>query len=100
LRLVERIEDAPVCKHHFEADNKVARDPIGECAGAAGIGGEIAADRATALGAERKRKQAVGLGGRSLRFASTTPASQVMVSYRTSTSRMRSSRLSDNTTSP
>src|SRR5215468_6870859 len=59
LELVERVQNAPVCQHHFEADHKVTRDTVSEGGGAARIGGQIASDRAAAFGGERDRKQTV-----------------------------------------
>ncbi len=68
LELVEHVEHAPVGEHHLEAEHEVARHPVGERAGAARIGREIAADGAAALGAERERKQPVGVGRGLLRL--------------------------------
>ena len=68
LQLVEPVQHASVGKHDFKAEHKVARDAVSERAGAAGIGREVAADGATALGAERQRKQAVDLRGGLLRL--------------------------------
>ena len=67
LELAQIAHDPPVGQHHFEPEHQLARDAIGERAGAAGIGREIAADGAAALGAERERKQAPGLGRGALR---------------------------------
>ena len=48
--------------------DQFARDAVGERAGAAGIGGEVAADGAAAFRAERQRKQPVDRGRGVLRF--------------------------------
>ena len=50
LQLVEIVEHAAVGQHHFEAEHELARDAIGERAGAARIGRKIAADGAAAFG--------------------------------------------------
>ena len=51
-------------EHHLDAENQFARVAIGEHAGAAGIGRQVAADLARALRGERQRKQPVGdVGG-------------------------------------
>ena len=68
LELVEKVQHATIRQHDFDTHHEVAGDAIGERVGAAGIGGEIAADGAAALGAQRQRKQAVGVGGRLLRL--------------------------------
>ena len=67
LQLVEAVPDPAVGERHFEAEHEVARDAVGKRGDAAGIGREIAADGAAALGAERQREQAAGAGGRVLR---------------------------------
>ena len=67
LQLRQAVEDAPVGQHHFEAERHLARHAVGERGGAAGIAGEVAADRAAAFGAERQRKQPVGFGRARLR---------------------------------
>ena len=53
LELRERIQNAAVGEHHFQPKRHLARHPIGERGGAAGVGGEIAADGAASLRAER-----------------------------------------------
>ena len=68
LELVEEVQHAAVGQHDFDPDHEIAGDAIGERVGAAGIGGEVAADGAAALGAERQREQAVGGGGGLLRL--------------------------------
>ncbi len=68
LQLRQQVHDAAVGQHHLDPHHQVARDAVGDCAGAAGIGGEIAADRAAALRAKRKRKQPVDRRRGVLRF--------------------------------
>jgi len=65
-----------------------------------GIGGEVAANGATALGAERQRNRRSTSAARCCAICSTTPASQVMVLEAGSISRILSSRRSETTTSP
>ena len=67
LQLRQPVQDAAVGQHHFEPERHLARHAIGERGGAAGIGGEIAADGAASFRAERQRKQPVDLGGALLR---------------------------------
>ncbi len=50
--------DASVGKHGLDAEHEIARGAIGDDARAAGVGGEIAADGAGALGGEGEGKQA------------------------------------------
>jgi hypothetical protein len=53
-----------VGQHHFEAERELARVAVAQHVDAAGIGREIAADLARALGAQAEREQPVGrLGG-------------------------------------
>ena len=59
LELAQIVEHASVGEHDFESHHQFARDAIGERAGAAGIGREVAADGAAAFRAERQRKQTV-----------------------------------------
>ena len=59
LQLVEVVEHAPVGQHHLEAERMRARDAVGERRGAAGIGREIAADRAGALRRQQLRIEPV-----------------------------------------
>ena len=68
LQLREKIHDAAVGQHDLEPEHEIARDAVGQRAGAAGIGREIAADGAAAFRAERERKQPVDRGRRLLRF--------------------------------
>ena len=63
FQLRQQVQDTAIRQHHFEPQRHFARHAIGERAGAAGIGGEIAADGAASFGAERQREQPVGLGG-------------------------------------
>ena len=65
----EAVQHAAVGEHDFEAEHEIARDAVGERAGAAGIGREIAADGAGAFGAERQRKQAIDCSAASCAFA-------------------------------
>ena len=67
LQLRQPVQNAAVGQHHFEPERHLARHAIGQRGGAAGIGGEIAADGAASLRAERQRKQPVDLGGALLR---------------------------------
>ena len=57
LQLAQEVHDAAIGQHHLDADNEFAGDAIGERAGAAGIGREIAADGAGAFRTERQREQ-------------------------------------------
>ena len=68
LELAQIVEHAAVGQHHFEAEHELARDAVGERAGAAGIGREVAADGAASLGAEREREQPAGVGRGLLRL--------------------------------
>ena len=60
-------QTSPDGEHHLEAEHQVARVAVGEHAGAAGIGREVAADLAGAFRGERQREQPVGGVGRGLR---------------------------------
>ena len=59
LELVEIVQHAPVGEHHLDAERVRARDAVGERGGAAGIGGEIAADGAGALRRQQLRIEPV-----------------------------------------
>ena len=67
LQLRQPVQDPPVGEHDFQPKCHLACHAIGQRRRAAGIGGEIAADGATALGAERQREQAIDLAGALLR---------------------------------
>ena len=57
------VDDRAVGEHRFEAHDKLAGHAIADHAIAAGVGRQIAADGATAAGAEVERKQqALGVG--------------------------------------
>ena len=68
FQLLQQLQDATVGQHHFEPEHQIARDAVGQRAGAAGIGGEVAADGAASLGAERQREQPVDIGRGLLRL--------------------------------
>ena len=68
LELVEEVHHAAVGEHDLDAHHEIAGDAVGHRIGAAGIGREIAADGATALGGERERKQPVDGSCRLLRL--------------------------------
>ncbi len=63
FQLVEIVEHAAVGQHHFETERVRAGDAIRQRSGAAGIGGEIAADGAGAFGRQQLRIEPVGRGG-------------------------------------
>ena len=67
FQLRQPVQHPPVGEHDFQPERHLARHAIGQRCRAAGIGGEIAADGATALGAERQREQAIDLAGARLR---------------------------------
>ena len=58
------VPDAPVGQHHLDAQGQFAGVAVAQDGDAAGVGREIPADLAAALGAEAQRKQPVGLGRR------------------------------------
>ena len=60
------VPDPPVRQHDFEAQGQLARVAVAQYRDAAGIGRQIAADLAAALGAEAEGEQPVRLGGRLL----------------------------------
>ena len=60
----EPVPDPPVGQHHLDPQGQFAGIAVAQDGDAAGIGREIAADLAAALGAEAQRKQPVGLGRR------------------------------------
>ncbi len=60
------VPDPPVREHDLEAQGQLARIAVAQYRDAAGIGRQIAADLAAALGAEAEGEQPVGLGGRLL----------------------------------
>ena len=62
-QLVEAGDDGAVGQHDFEAEHQFARHAVADHAVAAGIGREIAADRAGAARAEIERKEEAGLVG-------------------------------------
>ena len=59
----QAVPDAAVGQHHLDAEHQLARVAVAQHRGAAGVGREIAADRAAALGGERQRKHHAGVGG-------------------------------------
>ena len=62
FQLVEIVEHAAVGQHHFEAERVRARDAVGQCSRAAGIGGKIAADGAGAFRRQELRIKPVDFG--------------------------------------
>ena len=60
------VPDAPVGQHDLQAEDLVARGAVTQHVHPAGVGREIAADLAAALGGERKREQPPRLVGRFL----------------------------------
>ena len=58
------VPDPPVGQYHLDPQGQLAGVAVAQHGDAAGIGRQIAADLAAALGAEAQRKQPVGLGGR------------------------------------
>ena len=66
-QLGETGQNAPVGQHRLDAQREIARGAISDHMHPAGVGREIAANRAGALGSQRKRKIAVDRFGRGLR---------------------------------
>ena len=62
----ESVEHLPVGQHDLETEHEFARHAVAQRIQAAGVGREVAADLAAALGAERQRKETVGPLGRGL----------------------------------
>ena len=56
---VERGQHAPIGEHDFEPEHLIAHHAVANDIGAAGVGGEVAADLAAAFGAETQRKEPV-----------------------------------------
>ena len=89
----------PVGQHHLEAQHQVAHHPVAQHRGTAGVGRDVAADRAAALAT----RGSAGTAGRPrppppAPSPATTPASTVIVSPTASTSRTARIRPSDSTT--
>ena len=61
--LLRLLQHAAVGQHHLEAERMRARDAVSERRGAAGIGGEIAADGAASFRRQQLRIQPVDRGG-------------------------------------
>ena len=82
--LAQRPQPVPhpaVGQHHLEPEHQVAHHAVAQHRRAAGVGREVAADGAGALGAERQREQpARGRGGVLHGRPAPTPASTVIVS--------------------
>src|SRR3546814_17625688 len=57
----QAVPRAPVRQHYLEAEHEIARGAVAQHVHAAGIGREVAADLARALGAEAPGEEAVGL---------------------------------------
>src|SRR3546814_1336928 len=57
----QAVPHAPVRQHYLEAEHEIARGAVAQHVHAAGIGREVAADLARALGAEAQGEEAVGL---------------------------------------
>ena len=57
------VPDPAVRQHHLEPEREVARIAVAQHAGAARVGGQVAADPRRPLAAEREGEQAAGLGG-------------------------------------
>ncbi|MCY1544818.1 hypothetical protein D9M68_807240 [compost metagenome] len=62
----QAVPDRAVGQHHFQAQDVVARVAVAQHAGAAGIGGDGAADLARAFRAQADRVQPAFGGGRFL----------------------------------
>ena len=62
----QAVPDPAVGQHDLEAEHQLAGHAVAQDRGAAGVGGEVAADRAAALRAQRHREQPAGLLGRGL----------------------------------
>ena len=62
LSAAQAVPDVAVGQHDFEAQHEVARIAVAQHLHAAGVGREIAADHARALGAEAEREEAVVAG--------------------------------------
>ena len=60
------VPDPAVGQHDLEAEHQLAGHAVAQHRGAAGVGREVAADRAAALGAQRHREEPVDLLGRGL----------------------------------
>ncbi|KAG0920098.1 hypothetical protein G6F32_015770 [Rhizopus arrhizus] len=52
----QAIPDGAVGQHHFQAQDVVARVAVAQHLGAAGVGGQVAANRAAAFGRKAERK--------------------------------------------
>ena len=89
----QAVPDAPVGEHHFEAERQLARIAEAQHRGAAGVGRQVAADRAASFGRERQREHTGRPPPRPpARACSVTPASTVIVALAASTARTRFSR--------
>ena len=64
----QSVEDAAVRQDHFQTEDQLARHPVSQHVDAAGIGGDVAAYAAGALGAERQREEHALFGHRVLEF--------------------------------
>ena len=62
----QTVPDPPVGQHDLEPQRQLAGIAVAQHRDAAGIGRQIAADLAAALGSEAQREQPVRLGGRLL----------------------------------
>jgi hypothetical protein len=86
----QAIPDLAAGQHHFQAQGQFARVAVAQDLHAAGIGRQIAADLATALGGQRQRKQAsCACAAASCSVCSTQPASTVIVLFAGSIARTR-----------
>src|SRR3546814_3820045 len=63
---LQAVPDAAVGQHDLKAERQFTGIAVAQHGNAAGVGGEIAADGATAFGAEAERKEAAGFTGRRL----------------------------------
>ena len=62
------VPDPPIRQHDFETQGQLARIAVAQYRNPAGIGRQISADLAAALGAEAEGEQPVGLAGRLLQM--------------------------------
>ncbi len=62
----QAVPDLAIGEHHFEPQHQLARVAVAQHRRAAGVGGQVAADRATAFGGKRQREQHLGACSRFL----------------------------------
>ncbi len=95
------LQHRAVGQHHFQAQHQGAGHAIAHDMGAAGIGGDVAANGATAFRRQADRgNRKFSASAAACTCARVTPASTVRVMPLLSSARMRFSRLVDSSTSP